>query len=204
MDPNETTQPMGGPITEPLDPADYPTEKIYRIRKGSRNSGNTVLWSLFALACSAAMGGGVWFATTANAGLGTSPSVVVSTVHPTGGTTAPQVIQLPANTQTLPGTPTPSWTTTPPVAHTDVRKARVGTPTATHTTPAPVRPPDSQTPSTPPSPRHSQTPSTPPPTPVGTSPDPSNSDCVAVAYSDGSVRDACSPPPSVSSSPSGD
>lgn len=205
MTTDEDTQPMTLPDIDVV-PDDWPTERLPRTRSGARHTTprpahrvrSAVVWGAFSLLCAGALGGGVWFSTTANAGLATPASSVAP--NPTVSSQTPGLVVI------------PTATATSSAPHTDARKAAVvAAPQDTTTPTAQSTPTDTPTPSesmstmpggptyavepTPTQPTtvsstESATSST--PTPVSTSPVANDPGCVDVTYSDGSVDLICS------------
>lgn len=219
---DQDTQPMTLPDIQ-IVPDDWPTERLPRTGSGARHttptrSGavkSTLIWGAFVLLCASALGGGVWFSTTANAGLAT-PAVTTSATT-TVSTSAPGVITIPtatatssaphtdarraavaapADTGSIAPTPAstssaaPTDTSTGDVLSTGTGGVEVGQPGNT-TSAAGVPTTSSPSPAT-----------TPPPSPVGTQPISGDPGCVNVTYSDGSVRRVCTVNPNPSGSAS--
>lgn len=192
--------------TEPMtlgDLDDWPTEKITRTGAHRRTAyGSMIGWALLTVLAGLALGGGAWFAATANtqAAPPTSPAVVGA--NPTGSSTQVGLIVIPTtgtttrtvrtdarkaaavapqdtgtDTPTAQATPTPSDTTTTEQASTVLSTASSTAPTATSSSATPT-----PTPST-----------TPPPRPISTTTVPGYPTCIRVTYSDGNVDQICSP-----------
>lgn len=191
---------------------DWPTEKITRTGARRRTAYASMIgWALLTILAGAALGGGAWFAATANAHAAPPTSPAVVGANPTGGSTQAGLIVI------------PTTGTTTRTVRTDARKAAAVAPqdtgtTSTATSPAAPAPapadttgtttaPDSSTPTMSPTdtnttPDATPTP-TPPvvkPTPVSTATVPNDPGCVNITYSDGTVHLVCDVAPSSSSS----
>jgi hypothetical protein len=203
----QDTQPM---TLDEFDTGDWrdgwPTEELSRTRAGARRrSGWTRLapWLLLIVLGGAALGGGAWFALTANDNLGPTGTTPTVTQPPGRAPVQGGVIIIPANTvrPVAPSTAAATRATTPTPQPAPSRPHAAAAPSRAHTPTTPNSSTASTAaPSTTPTPTHS-TPA-PKPSPVSTAPDPANPDCVVVTYSDGSTRDVCSPP-SPSTTPTG-
>jgi hypothetical protein len=186
----------------------WPTEEIARPRTGARRSagwGRVAPWVLLTVLGGAALGGGAWFALTANANLAPAGTATTS-ASPTGpAPTQGGVIVIPA-APTHPAPPASSAATlraTTPVAHpAPVRAGTTAASTRAHAPTAPSSTRDAPSRSaTPPPTGSTTTPAPAKPSPVSTAPDPANTDCVVVTYSDGSTIDVCAPSTSPSVDP---
>lgn len=186
----------------------WPTERIVRQRTGARRGlrwSAVAPWVLLTVLGGAALGGGAWFALTANENLrpatttGANPPSPVNPVPAQGG-----VIVLPANGMSR-AAARPAVARTSPAAPSTARSTKSAPPTAARTTqaaaadsaPSTAPATDTRSSSSPTTTTSSSTPdSSAPaaPVPVSTAPDPSNPDCVVVTYSDGATKDVCSPP----------
>ena len=207
------TEPMTlGDLDEPDWRDDWPTEQITRTRTrtGAHRRtayGSMIGWALLTVLAGLALGGGAWFAATANtqAAPPTSPAVVGA--NPTGPATQAGIIVIPTTTATsapvrtdarkaaavaLQDTATASTATSPAVP-----VDTTATSTAADTSTPTPSPTDTSSDATP-----TPTPPIVKPTPVSTATIPGDPGCVNVTYSDGKVHLVCdvAPNPSTSSS----
>lgn len=188
---------------------DWPTEKITRTGARRRTAyGSIIGWALLTILAGGALGGGAWFAATANAHTAPPTSPAVVGANPTGGSTQAGLIVI------------PTTGTTTRAVRTDARKAAAVAPQDTATTSTATSPAapadttgtstaaDTSTPTMSPTDTSTSSDATPTPTPpivtptpVSTATVPNDPGCVNITYSDGKVHLVCdvAPNPSTSS-----